>query len=86
MVALTTAVGLLLTNAPLALAHADGGQGWWGESTDGQVTNVMFGTLIFFPVFIALASLLQWWLDKRHHAREDARRAREMSADWRGGW
>lgn len=85
-IALTTYTVLLLTLAPVALGHADGGQGWWGETTDQQVTNVMFATLIFFPLFIAVASLIQWWLDKRKHARQDAARARELSADWRGGW
>jgi hypothetical protein len=86
MIALTMFVGSLLTWAPTALAHDNGGQGWWGESTDGQVTNVMFAVLIFFPLFISVASLIQWRLDKRKHARQDAARARELSADWRGGW
>jgi len=37
-------------------------------------------------VFVGLASLLQWHLEKRKHARYDAQKAREQSADWRGGW
>lgn len=86
MIALTVFVGVLLTFAPAALAHADGGQGWWGETNDQQITNVMFAVIVFFPVLIALFSFIQWRLDKRKHAREDAVKAREASADWRGGW
>jgi hypothetical protein len=86
MIALTLFVGILLTFAPAALAHDNGGQGWWGETTDLAVTNVMFGVIIFFPAVIVLFSVIQWRLDKRKHAREDAVKAREASADWRGGW
>jgi uncharacterized membrane protein len=87
LIALTTLVGALLTFTPAALAHtANGGQGWFGESTDVSVTNVMFATIAFFPVVIIVFSLIQSWLDKRHHAREDAERARATSPEWRGGW
>jgi type IV secretory pathway VirB2 component (pilin) len=86
MIALTMFVGTLLTSAPAALAHADGGQGWWGETNDQQITNVMFGVIAFFPTVIVVFSIIQWRLDKRKHAREDAMKARESSADWRGGW
>ena len=86
MISLAVFVGVLLTFAPAAFAHADGGQGWWGETNDQQITNVMFGVIVFFPVLIATFSIIQWRLDKRKHAREDAARAREASADWRGGW
>ncbi|MGH2877495.1 MAG: hypothetical protein ACRDLV_14685 [Solirubrobacteraceae bacterium] len=86
MIALTVFAGTLLTYAPAALARDDGGQGWWGESTDKQVTMIMFGTIAFFPALILVLTLIQSRLDKRKHAREDAVRAREASADWRGGW
>jgi hypothetical protein len=79
-------VGVLLTIAPAAFAHANGGQGWFGETNDQQITNIMFATIVFFPTIIALFSFIQWRLDKRKHAREDAVKAREASADWRGGW
>ena len=85
MIALTTLVGTLLTFTPQALA-ANGGQGWWGETTDKQVTMFMFGTIALFPVVIIVFSLIQSWLDKRHHAREDAERARATNPEWRGGW
>jgi preprotein translocase subunit SecG len=68
------------------MAHAGGGQGWYGETTDQVITNAMFITIAFFPAVIILFSLIQWRLDKRKHAREDAAKARAASADWRGGW
>jgi hypothetical protein len=79
---------LLLVFAPGAFAAVrdNGGQGWAGETSDGMITNVMFFTIAFFPTVILVFSLIQWRLDKRKHAREDAVRAREKSADWRGGW
>jgi hypothetical protein len=79
---------LLLTVAPSALAAVrdNGGQGWYGQTTDPVITNVMFCAIAFFPVLIITFSVLQWWLDKRKHARYDAEQARTASADWRGGW
>jgi len=85
-IAFTLFMLMLLALAPAAFAHDNGGQGWFGETNDQQITNVMFGVIIFFPVVIATFSIIQWRLDKRKHAREDAARAREASADWRGGW
>jgi hypothetical protein len=85
LIALTTFVGTLLAFATPALA-ANGGQGWYGETTDKSVTMIMFATIGFFPVVIIVFSLIQSWLDKRHHAREDAERARATSPEWRGGW
>jgi preprotein translocase subunit SecG len=84
--ALTSVIVAVLTLAPDALARADGGQGWWGETNDKDVTNTMFIVIAFFPVLILVLSLIQWRLDKRHHAREDAANARAANADWRGGW
>jgi len=84
--ALTSVTIALLTAAPAALARADGGQGWWGETNDKDIASTMFIVIAFFPLLILVLSLIQWRLDKRHHAREDAARARAASADWRGGW
>jgi hypothetical protein len=79
---------LLFAFAPGAFAAVkeNGGQGWGGETNDGQITNIMFATIAFFPTVIVLVSLLEWRLEKRKHARAGAVRAREKSADWRGGW
>jgi hypothetical protein len=86
--AFTTFSVLVLTFAPSALAgvrdHA--GQGWYGESTDPVVTNMMFMCIAFFPVVITIFSIVQWALHKRKHARFTAQKAREANADWRGGW
>jgi hypothetical protein len=86
MIALTLFAGTLLTFAPAAFARADGGQGWYGETTDTDVTDVMFITIAFFPVVILILTLVQSRLDKRKHARMDAAKARSASIDWRGGW
>ncbi len=86
MLALTVFAVTLLEAAPSALARADGGQGFYGETTDKSITNVMFITIAFFPVLILVLSLIQSRLDKRKHARMDAARARSANADWRGGW
>jgi hypothetical protein len=86
MLAMTVCVSALLTFAPAAFAHANGGQGWFGETNDLQITDVMFGVILFFPAVIVVFTLIQSRLDKRRHAREDAVKAREACADWRGGW
>jgi hypothetical protein len=82
---LPTTIAVFLLSAPAALAH-DQGQGWWGETTDKVVTNFGFALIIFFPLFILLASLLQAKLDKRKDARKKATKARASSQQWQGGW
>jgi fatty acid desaturase len=84
IVVLITVAALMLIAAPAALASA--GQGWYGETDDKTITNAMFLTIAFFPVLITILSLVQWRLDKRKHARMDAKKRRAASADWRGGW
>ena len=86
--ALTTVALLALSTAPAALAASvsHGGEGWYGETSDTVITNVMFMTIIFFPTIIIIFSLIQWRLDKRKHARMAAAKARAKNADWRGGW
>lgn len=80
-----TALVLVLLLAPAALAH-DGGIGAYGETNDKVVTNAGFILIIFFPTLALVLSLAQWRLDKRKHERLDAKRARQTSAQWRGGW
>jgi len=77
----------MLTVVPGAFANeTGGGQGWFGETTDKQVTNAMFVVIAFFPVVIVVFSLIQWRLDKRKHAKMDAAKRRAANVDWRGGW
>jgi hypothetical protein len=76
----------LLVLAPDALAKANGGQGWYGETSDKTITYSMYIVIGFFPVLISVLSLIQWRLDKRKHARMAAAKRRALSADWRGGW
>jgi hypothetical protein len=76
----------LLSVAPVALARADAGEGWYGETNDKVITNGMFIVIAFFPTLILVLSLIQWRLDKRKHAKMDAAKRRAANADWRGGW
>jgi hypothetical protein len=76
---------LLVVMAPAALAN-DGGEGWYGETNDVVITNAMFLVIIFFPTIILIFSLIQWRLDKRKHARMDAKKRSSANADPRGGW
>lgn len=86
MCVIASVLVFVLALAPAALAHADGGQGWFGETNDKDITSVMFAVIAFFPVLVLVLTLIQSRLDKRKHAREDAARARSVNADWRGGW
>lgn len=84
--ALCVFVATMLVLAPDAFAKANGGEGWYGETTDKTITVSMFIVIGFFPVLISVLSLVQWRLDKRKHARMVAAKRRAVSADWRGGW
>ena len=85
-VLLTAASAALLVLAPAALAH-DGGEGWYGVTTDKVTTNAGFILIGFFPLFIFVMSMLQWRLDKRKERRKKVHK--ELAGDeqaWRGGW
>jgi hypothetical protein len=86
MAALLVFAVTLLAVAPAAFGRADGGEGFYGETTDKSITIVMFITIAFFPILITVFSLIQSRLDKRKHARMDAAKRRAANADWRGGW
>lgn len=75
----------ILVSAPMALANS-GGEGFYGETDDKAITNVMFLTIAFFPTVIIVFSLIQWRLDRRKHARQDAAKRRAANSDWLGGW
>jgi hypothetical protein len=79
-------IAALLLAAPAALAH-DGGQGWYGVTTDKVTTNAGFILIVFFPLFIFVMSMIQWRLDKRKERRKKVHK--ELAGDeqaWRGGW
>lgn len=81
---------MLLIAAQAAIAESDvghdGGEGWYGETNDRIVTNYGFILIIFFPLFILLASIAYHKLENRRVARLKAEKARLSRADERGGW
>ena len=83
---LSTATLLVFAQVAMADSENDHGQGWFGETTDRDITFFGFALIAGFPLFILLASLLQWRLDKRKDARKAAEKARLARADVRGGW
>jgi len=58
-----------LVPAATALA-GDNGEGLYGETDDKVVTFFALGVVIFFTVFVIVASALQAWLDKRKEQRK----------------
>jgi ABC-type nickel/cobalt efflux system permease component RcnA len=78
-------VTIVLAAATPALADMSG-QGWYGETSDKVVTNFGFILIIFFPLFIFIASLIDWQTDKRKDAKLEAAKARATSSEWKGGW
>jgi hypothetical protein len=76
-----TVTGLVVAAAPV-FAH-DGGEGLYGETNDKVVTNAGFILIIFFPLFVFFASLIQWRLEKRKDARKAIAKKR---AEAPGGW
>jgi hypothetical protein len=56
---------------PAATAVAgDNGEGLWGETDDRVVTFFSLGVVVFFAVFVTLASLLQSALERRKEQRK----------------
>ena len=72
---IAAAATALLALAPAALA-ADG-VGLYGRTDDKVVTYFAFGLMIFFAVFVTVASIVQGRLDSRKdRAREELERLR----------
>ena len=68
---LTPLVFLAVWLIPAATAFAgDNGEGLYGETDDKVVTFFALGVVIFFAVFVILASALQAFLDKRKEQRK----------------
>jgi hypothetical protein len=56
---------------PAATAFAgDNGEGLWGETDDKIITFFSLGVVVFFAVFVILASWLQAVLDRRKQERK----------------
>jgi hypothetical protein len=56
---------------PAATAFAgDNGEGLWGETDDRIITFFSLGVVIFFALFVALASWLQAVLERRKEERK----------------
>jgi hypothetical protein len=58
-----------LVPAATAFAH-DNGEGLWGETDDRVITFFSLGVVIFFTVFVIVASWLQGTLDRRKEQRK----------------
>ena len=82
----TLVMFLLLAPAAYADAQNDHGEGWFGETDDLSITYAGFMLIAGFPLFILLASIALWRLDKRKDARKAATKARAARAGTRGGW
>jgi hypothetical protein len=63
------ALAFWLIPAATALA-GDNGEGLYGETDDKVVTFFALGVVIFFTVFVIVASALQAWLDRRKEQRK----------------
>ncbi len=56
---------------PAATAFAgDNGEGLWGETDDRVITFFSLGVVIFFAVFVIVASWIQAALDRRRQQRK----------------
>jgi hypothetical protein len=75
---------ILVLAASLALAApafaGDNGEGLWGETDDRIVTFFSLGVVVFFVLFVIVASAIQGRLEKR----KDERKAVELRK--RVGW
>jgi hypothetical protein len=68
---LTPLVFLAVWLIPAATAFAgDNGEGLYGETDDKVVTFFALGVVIFFTVFVIVASAIQAWLDRRKEQRK----------------
>jgi hypothetical protein len=62
---------LALWLVPAATAFAgDNGEGLWGETDDRIITFFSLGVVVFFAVFVAVASWIQSVLDRRKEQRK----------------
>jgi hypothetical protein len=68
---LTPVLVLAAWLVPAASAFAgDNGEGLWGETDDRIITFFSLGVVIFFTVFVIVASWIQGALDRRKAQRK----------------
>jgi hypothetical protein len=68
---LTPILVLALWLVPAATAFAnDNGEGLWGETDDKIITFFSLGVVVFFAVFVVVASWIQATLDRRKEQRK----------------
>jgi hypothetical protein len=75
--AVPLAVSLLLAAPAFA---GDNGEGLWGETDDKIITFFSLGLVVFFAVFVTVASVIQQRLERR----KEERKATELRR--RVGW
>ena len=78
----------LLVFAQFALADAanDHGEGWFGETSDLDITIAGFILIAGFPLLVWILSIAYNRLEDRRLRRMAAAKARTARADLRGGW
>jgi hypothetical protein len=68
---LTSILVLAFWLVPAATAFAgDNGEGLWGETDDKIVTFFSLGVVVFFAVFVIVASWIQATLERRKEQRK----------------
>ena len=78
---LTPILVLALWLVPAATAAAgDNGEGLWGETDDKIITFFSLGVVVFFVVFVIVAS----WIQSKLERRKEERKAAELRK--RVGW
>ncbi len=86
LLALSTAVTLLLVGAPSALAVTHNGEGIVGETNDKTISLTMFALMAFFVLVIIVFSLIQSWLEHRKHLRMETAKLQQTATEYKGGW
>jgi hypothetical protein len=67
----TPVLFLALWLVPAATAFAgDNGEGLWGETDDKIITFFSLGVVVFFAVFVIVASWIQATLERRKEQRK----------------
>lgn len=84
--AVSLSLALSLALVPAASASPNDGTGLWGPTDDKVITYTGLILVVFFPLFIFVASMILKALEKRKDARKAAAKAAKSSAHLSGGW